>query len=58
MKVNFWQVLGFVLIVIGVVMFARKKTGPDDTVKPAPAPQRQMQTTPPTTTPSTAPVAP
>lgn len=33
MKVNFWQVLGVILIVVGVVFVARKKMGSSD-VKP------------------------
>ena len=32
MKVNFWQVVGVVLIVVGVIFVVRRKTGTDDTV--------------------------
>ena len=39
MKVNFWQVLGLVLVVVGVILFARSKMSSDDTVDPAPATQ-------------------
>jgi drug/metabolite transporter (DMT)-like permease len=35
MKVNFWQVLGIILLIAGVVLFARKKTATNDTVTPA-----------------------
>jgi hypothetical protein len=31
MKANIWQILGLILIIAGVVMFVRKKTGPNDT---------------------------
>ena len=31
MKVNFWQVLGIVLVIAGVVFVARKKLGTTDT---------------------------
>jgi hypothetical protein len=55
MKVNFWQVLGVVLVIIGVVLFARKKTGTTDTTQPAPT---QQQSRPATTEPTTAPVTP
>ena len=37
MKVNFWQVLGLVLIIIGVVLFARDRIGRD--TKPADPPR-------------------
>ena len=32
MKVNFWQVLGIVLVIVGVIFVARKKMSSDDTV--------------------------
>ncbi len=35
MKVNFWQVLGVVLIVVGVIFMARKRMGTSDTVTPS-----------------------
>jgi drug/metabolite transporter (DMT)-like permease len=39
MKVNFWQVLGLLLIVVGVVFVARKKMGTSDVQPPnGPAP--------------------
>ena len=44
MKVNFWQVLGLVLIIVGVVLFARGKIG-KDTVQPA-APSGPAATAP------------
>lgn len=44
MKVNFWQVLGLVLIIVGVVFVARNKMGTGD-VKKNGAPQ----TSPPAT---------
>ena len=31
MKANIWQILGLILIIAGVVLFVRKKTGPGDT---------------------------
>jgi drug/metabolite transporter (DMT)-like permease len=34
MKVNFWQVLGIVLVVVGVIFYARSKMGTGDTVTP------------------------
>jgi drug/metabolite transporter (DMT)-like permease len=34
MKLNFWQILGIVLVVIGVVMLVRRPTGRNDTVTP------------------------
>lgn len=37
MKVNFWQILGVVLVVIGVVMFFRKPTGKNDVITPPPS---------------------
>lgn len=37
MKVNFWQGLGLVLIIVGVIFWARNKFG-DDTVPPPPPP--------------------
>ena len=36
MKVNFWQVVGIVLVIVGVIFVARKKMSSDDTVNPAP----------------------
>jgi drug/metabolite transporter (DMT)-like permease len=49
MKVNFWQVLGLLLIIVGVVFVARNKMGSGDVKKNgAPAP-----TPPPATTPAT-----
>jgi hypothetical protein len=38
MKANIWQILGLILIIAGVVLFARKKLGPGDTTAPPPAP--------------------
>ena len=35
MKVNFWQILGIVILIAGVILVARKKTGKDDTITPA-----------------------
>ncbi len=43
MKVNFWQVLGIVLVVIGVIFLARKRMGTGDTV---PAPDAPAATQP------------
>jgi hypothetical protein len=34
MKINFWQVLGVILIIAGVIFFARSKTGKNDTTQP------------------------
>ena len=34
MKFNFWQVLGLILIIVGVVFFFRSKTGKNDERKP------------------------
>ena len=39
MKVNFWQVVGVVLVIVGVIFYARSKMGSDDTVDPSPATQ-------------------
>ena len=30
MKINFWQVLGLLLIIVGVVLLARKRMGTSD----------------------------
>ena len=57
MKVNFWQVLGFVLIIIGVVLFLRDRTGTDDTIKPT-EPARPAATAPATGPTTAAPTAP
>lgn len=38
MKINFWQVLGVILIIAGVIFFARSKTGKNDTTQPASQP--------------------
>jgi hypothetical protein len=46
MKVNFWQILGIILIILGVVFFARKKIGNQD---------KPPQSMPVTTTPATQP---
>ena len=52
-KVNFWQILGGLLIIVGVVLFFRDKTGKDDVVK-----QPGKGTPPPAATePSTQPTA-
>jgi drug/metabolite transporter (DMT)-like permease len=32
MKINFWQIIGLVLIIAGVVVVARNKLGKNDTV--------------------------
>ena len=53
MKANVWQILGLILVIAGVVLFARKKMGPGDTT---PAPSNHTTpagaaTTAPTTTP-------
>jgi hypothetical protein len=32
MKVNFWQALGVVLIIVGVIFYVRSKISPGDTV--------------------------
>ena len=37
MKVNFWQVLGLVLIIVGVVFVARNKMGTGDVKNGTPA---------------------
>jgi hypothetical protein len=34
MKVNFWQVLGLILIIAGFVLIARKKMGQTDVAPP------------------------
>jgi hypothetical protein len=34
MKANIWQILGLILVIAGVVLFVRKKTGPGDTTAP------------------------
>ena len=39
MKVNFWQVLGIVLVVLGVILVARSKMSSDDTVETDPTTQ-------------------
>lgn len=58
MKVNFWQILGLVIIIIGVVFAFRQKTAKNDTVQPPPA--AGVSDTAPAidTAPTTAPVAP
>ena len=39
MKVNFWQILGIILIVVGAILFMRDKTSKNDTRQPSnPAP--------------------
>jgi hypothetical protein len=34
MKANVWQILGLILVIAGVVLFARKKIGTNDTTAP------------------------
>ena len=36
MKVNFWQIVGGILIILGVVFAFRQKTGKDVTPPPLP----------------------
>jgi hypothetical protein len=48
MKLNFWQILGLILLVIAVVLFARRKTATTDTVPPT-APSTNAPTTMPGT---------
>ena len=38
MKVNFWQILGGILIILGVIFAFRQKTGKDVTPPPPPPP--------------------
>lgn len=35
MKLNFWQILGIIILIVGVVLVARQKMGTNDTVQPA-----------------------
>ena len=50
MKVNFWQVLGLVLIIVGVIFVARNKMGTDDVknngAPPPPPPPASTQAAP------------
>ena len=50
MKANIWQILGLILIIAGVVLFVRKKTGPGDTT-PVPSNHTTPAVTAPTTNP-------
>jgi drug/metabolite transporter (DMT)-like permease len=34
MKLNFWQILGILVLIVGVVLVARRKMGTSDTVQP------------------------
>ncbi len=43
MKVNFWQALGVVLVVIGVIFYVRGKISKNDTVDPATHPPALTQ---------------
>ena len=54
MKANIWQILGLILIIAGVVLFVRRKTGPDTTPPPA---NGGTHTAPAAVTPTTAPTA-
>jgi hypothetical protein len=46
MKVNFWQILGIILIVVGVVFFARSKMGKTDEARPTIVTQPSAATAP------------
>lgn len=46
MKLNFWQILGIIILIIGIVLVFRKRTATTDTVP---------QTTTPTNAPASAP---
>ena len=46
MKVNFWQILGGILIILGVIFAFRQRTGTDDTVQPPPPPPPPAATAP------------
>jgi hypothetical protein len=50
MKANIWQILGLILVIAGVVLFARKKISPDDTTT-APSNHTAPAATAPTTNP-------
>jgi hypothetical protein len=52
MKVNFWQIVGVVLVIIGVVFVIARKTGKNDTSAPP------VGTTTTTHSPTTTPAAP
>ena len=34
MKLNFWQILGIIVLIVGVVLVFRKRTATTDTVQP------------------------
>lgn len=51
MKANIWQILGLILIIAGVVLFMRKKTGPDTTPTPSNHTTPAVTATAPTTNP-------
>ena len=51
MKANIWQILGLILVIAGVVLFARKKISTSDTTATPPS----NQTAPAVTAPSTNP---
>ena len=51
MKVNFWQVVGVVLVIIGVVFVIYRKTGKNDTLPPSSATHATARTTIPATAP-------
>lgn len=36
MKLNFWQALGIVLVIVGVILLARSRISREDTVTPSP----------------------
>jgi hypothetical protein len=36
MKLNFWQILGIIILIVGIVLVFRRQTAPTDTVQPAP----------------------
>ena len=50
MKLNFWQWVGIILIIVGVVLFARRRTGTNDVVNTQP---NTTNTVAPATTPAT-----
>ena len=38
MKLNFWQILGIIILIVGIVLIVRKRTATTDVVPPSTAP--------------------
>ena len=55
MKLNFWQILGIILLIVGVVLIFRNRTATTDVRTETTNPTITAPTTAPTTAPSTAP---